>query len=305
MIDLLLSDRADERRSLFEEAAGIGLYRDRKHSTERRLEETAVDLQRVEDLIAEVQSQIRSLARQRGKAERHAKLTEERFAVQITLARRLLERLTEDVAGMETALRRADATAPRRADAGWPTPSTGARTVSRSRSAAEGQRTEIARRLGERAGRARQARRRSRRSRPSGSPTLTPAGCGRRRSAAQAQLRAQQASGEQEAATADRGAAGGEHERIRAELAGRGKRRGGRASPARPSSVAWSASGSRSCSNRPRPSGRWRVSGPRWKASSPRCASGSPRPRPTGPRFRSSSPTPSAGAITPSSGPAS
>jgi chromosome segregation protein len=37
MIDLLLSDRAEERRSLFEEAAGIGLYRDRKHSTERRL----------------------------------------------------------------------------------------------------------------------------------------------------------------------------------------------------------------------------------------------------------------------------
>ena len=33
MIDLLLSDRADERRSLFEDAAGIGLYRDRKHST--------------------------------------------------------------------------------------------------------------------------------------------------------------------------------------------------------------------------------------------------------------------------------
>jgi chromosome segregation protein len=55
----------------------------------------------VEDLIAEVQSQIRSLARQRGKAERHAKLTEEKFAVQITLARRLLERLSEDVAGME------------------------------------------------------------------------------------------------------------------------------------------------------------------------------------------------------------
>src|SRR5207344_2431416 len=67
MIDLLLSDRADERRSLFEEAAGIGLYRDRKHSTERRLEETHQDLQRVEDLISEVQSQIRSLARQKGK----------------------------------------------------------------------------------------------------------------------------------------------------------------------------------------------------------------------------------------------
>lgn len=71
MIDRLLSDRAEERRSLFEEAAGIGLYRDRKTSTERRLEKTAEDLVRLEDLIAEVHTQVRSLARQRGKAERH------------------------------------------------------------------------------------------------------------------------------------------------------------------------------------------------------------------------------------------
>ncbi|MGE0556199.1 MAG: chromosome segregation protein SMC, partial [Gemmatimonadales bacterium] len=102
MIDLLLSDRADERRSLFEEAAGIGLYRDRKHSTERRLEETAADLQRLEDLIAEVQSQIRSLARQKGKAERHGKLIEEKFTVQVTLAARLLAELGERAGGMRT-----------------------------------------------------------------------------------------------------------------------------------------------------------------------------------------------------------
>ena len=100
MIDLLLSDRADERRSLFEEAAGIGLYRDRKESTERRLEETAVDLQRLEDLLAEVQSQIRSLARQKGKAERHAKLSEEKFSVQLTLAQRLLDDTAAQVSGM-------------------------------------------------------------------------------------------------------------------------------------------------------------------------------------------------------------
>src|SRR6267143_4176619 len=73
MIDLLLSEKAEERRSLFEEAAGIGLYRDRKHSTERRLDETQVDLQRLDDLIVEVQSQIRSLARQKGRTERHAR----------------------------------------------------------------------------------------------------------------------------------------------------------------------------------------------------------------------------------------
>ena len=146
MIDLLLSDRAEERRSLFEEAAGIGLYRDRKHSTERRLEETAVDLQRVEDLIAEVQSQIRSLARQRGKAERHAKLSEEKFAVQLTLAQRRLDHLAEEAAGMETryaelaqllpVVRQQLTESEARRDA-W----------ARTRGAAEAQRTELALRL--------------------------------------------------------------------------------------------------------------------------------------------------------------
>jgi chromosome segregation protein len=219
MIDLLLSDRADERRSLFEEAAGIGLYRDRKHSTERRLEETAVDLQRVEDLIAEVQSQIRSLARQRGKAERHAKLTEEKFAVQITLARRLLERLSEDVAGMEA----------RFGELSGLLPSARARVTeaeqrreqaARTRSSAESRRADIAGRL---------AGVRVELGRLDGDLALAAerlANVQARRARAederaQAQLRAQQAEAEQEAATADRGAAGGEHERIRAELAGR------------------------------------------------------------------------------------
>jgi chromosome segregation protein len=101
LIDLLLSDRADERRSLFEEAAGVGLYRDRRHATARRLDETAADLQRLEDLIAEVQSQLRSLARQKGKAERHKALSEERFAVTIALAQRQLEQLAQDAVTYE------------------------------------------------------------------------------------------------------------------------------------------------------------------------------------------------------------
>ncbi|HUL01935.1 MAG TPA: AAA family ATPase [Gemmatimonadales bacterium] len=93
MIDALLSERAEERRSLFEEAAGIGLYRDRKRSTERRLEETAGDLARLEDLISEVQTQVRSLARQRGKAERYEKMVKERFGIALTLVRHELEDL--------------------------------------------------------------------------------------------------------------------------------------------------------------------------------------------------------------------
>src|SRR6266704_746752 len=91
MIEALLSPEAEERRALFEEAAGIGLYRDRKKSTERRLEETAADLARLEDLISEVQTQVRSLARQRGKAERYGTMIEERFGIALTLVRRELE----------------------------------------------------------------------------------------------------------------------------------------------------------------------------------------------------------------------
>jgi chromosome segregation protein len=88
MIDALLSDRPDDRRELFEEAAGVGLYRDRRRSAERRLEETTVDLSRLDDLIGEVQSQVRSLSRQRRRAERHAELTSRRFTVDIALATR-------------------------------------------------------------------------------------------------------------------------------------------------------------------------------------------------------------------------
>jgi chromosome segregation protein len=107
MIDRLLSDRAEERRSLFEEAAGIGLYRDRKTVTERRLEKTTEDLTRLDDLIAEVQTQVRSLARQRGRAERHKQFSEERFAIVMTLARQdlaALDRQSAELAAERDAL---------------------------------------------------------------------------------------------------------------------------------------------------------------------------------------------------------
>lgn len=219
MIDLLLSDRAEERRSLFEEAAGIGLYRDRKHSTERRLEETAIDLQRVEDLIAEVQSQIRSLARQRGKAERHAKLSEEKFTVQLTLARRQLERLTEEAAGMEA----------RYAELAGFLPSARQRLVecdahrdesARARASAEAQRTELTRRLatlqvdlGKLEGDLALAAER-----------LANASSRRLRAAeerTQMEQRAAQAGVEQLAAAKDHETAAAEHEQIGRELAGR------------------------------------------------------------------------------------
>jgi chromosome segregation protein len=148
MIEWLLSDRAEDRRALFEEAAGIGLYRDRRQTTERRLEETGADLQRVEDLIAEVQSQLRSLARQKGKAERHARLMEEKFSVHLTLAKRQLTDLGDQMATSEA----------RHAELATELPAARDALVAleekrdlaaRARAGADAERTEITRRLGD------------------------------------------------------------------------------------------------------------------------------------------------------------
>jgi len=146
MIDALLSEKAEERRSLFEEAAGIGLYRDRKRSTERRLEETAADLARLEDLISEVQTQVRSLARQRGKAERYGKMIEERFGVALTLVRRELEDLDLALGALGVRTRELDESLPaarlRLADA-----EREREARVQARHTAEAERTEVERRL--------------------------------------------------------------------------------------------------------------------------------------------------------------
>ncbi len=104
MIDALLSDRPDERRELFEEAAGVGLYRDRRRSAERRLEETTVDLSRLDDLINEVGQQVRSLARQRRRAERHTELTTRRFDVELTLAAREMDEWRDELSRLDVRL---------------------------------------------------------------------------------------------------------------------------------------------------------------------------------------------------------
>lgn len=104
MIDALLSDRPDDRRELFEEAAGVGLYRDRRRSTERQLEATSADLLRIDDLTSEVQTQVRSLLRQRRRAERHAEITTRRFAVELTLASREMAAWQEELGGLEEKL---------------------------------------------------------------------------------------------------------------------------------------------------------------------------------------------------------
>lgn len=85
MIDAILSERAEERRGLFEEAAGIGKYKDRSRIAGRRLARAELDLERLEDVIAEVATKVRSLARQKGKAQRYDDLRKRRLSVEVAV----------------------------------------------------------------------------------------------------------------------------------------------------------------------------------------------------------------------------
>jgi chromosome segregation protein len=104
MIETLLSDRAEERRALFEEAAGIGRYKDSRRAATRRLEAAEHDLARLNDLVAEVESKVRTLARQRRKAQRHRELQTLKLDLELALAQHEIERLRAACAEAEQRL---------------------------------------------------------------------------------------------------------------------------------------------------------------------------------------------------------
>jgi chromosome segregation protein len=71
LVDAALALKAEERRRLFEEAAGIGLHRARREEALRRLEATRRNLVRVQDILAELQPRLRSLERQAKRAQEY------------------------------------------------------------------------------------------------------------------------------------------------------------------------------------------------------------------------------------------
>lgn len=70
-IDAILSANPVQRRAIFEEAAGISRYRQRRHETELRLKRVEQDVTRLDDVMGELRSRVRSLKIQAGKAERY------------------------------------------------------------------------------------------------------------------------------------------------------------------------------------------------------------------------------------------
>ena len=77
MIDSVISDKAEDRRFLFEEAAGITKYKQRKKAALRKLDATEQDLLRLRDIYSEVKTQVNSLQRQQKKAEKYKVLSDE------------------------------------------------------------------------------------------------------------------------------------------------------------------------------------------------------------------------------------
>ena len=86
MVDSILSDKAEERRLMFEEAAGVTRYKNRRKATERKLEATTGDLLRVEDIVGEVEKNVASLKRQVGKARRWREYADEEARLDVHVA---------------------------------------------------------------------------------------------------------------------------------------------------------------------------------------------------------------------------
>ena len=86
MVDNILNDKDNSRLSLFEEAAGISKFRKRKKETFNKIKQTESDLDRVEDLVYEIEKNLRSLKRQAKQTEKYYLYKEEYKNISINVA---------------------------------------------------------------------------------------------------------------------------------------------------------------------------------------------------------------------------
>src|SRR5437899_4304854 len=102
-ITQILSSKPEDRRMVFEEAAGITKYKSQKKEALRKLEYTEQNLLRVADLVREVKRQIGSLQRQAGKARRYKQLALEMQHLDTQLARHQFDILQGEISDRQTA----------------------------------------------------------------------------------------------------------------------------------------------------------------------------------------------------------
>ena len=88
MVETILNDKADERRVMFEEAAGVNKYKLRRRLALRKLDDVKADLTRVNDIVTEVEKKVNYLERQAKRAEKFNKISTRLRELEIDLAER-------------------------------------------------------------------------------------------------------------------------------------------------------------------------------------------------------------------------
>ncbi|MBE5766885.1 MAG: chromosome segregation protein SMC [Clostridiales bacterium] len=96
-VDEILSSKSEDRRQIFEEAAGIVKYRARRDEAEKRMANTRLNLSRVEDILAELNARIEPLREQSETAREYLKLRDELKVLELNLFLLKTERLTEKI----------------------------------------------------------------------------------------------------------------------------------------------------------------------------------------------------------------
>ena len=107
-IDEILSNKSEDRRHIFEEAAGIVKYRTRKEESEKKLEHTKLNLLRINDIITEIEGNLEPLQAQADKAKKYLNLREELknieiglFVYNINKYKNELEKVVQDIEVMQ------------------------------------------------------------------------------------------------------------------------------------------------------------------------------------------------------------
>ena len=91
MVDDIIKDKENSRRRMLEQAAGITIYKTRKKEAKAKLDATEQDLNRIEDLLFEINNQLKALENQAKKAEKYYEIKKDYREVSIELAKAALE----------------------------------------------------------------------------------------------------------------------------------------------------------------------------------------------------------------------
>jgi chromosome segregation protein len=104
----IISRKSDERRSIFEDAAGIAKYRHKKNETERKLASTEENMTRINDVFIEVESQVIPLEKEAERAKKAIDLLETKKKADVQLWLYDTEKLRVDLADVEENFKRAE-----------------------------------------------------------------------------------------------------------------------------------------------------------------------------------------------------